>query len=102
MAGEGVVGLAVDEEADLGDLGKCGVEGADDRLQGEGFDLNAGGVVVDEGAAEVDDGQLFSLRRGSFGRLVEGLSGVLVGSLRRKTSSTAGPLWSGWAEVGRA
>ena len=56
MAGEGVVGLAVYEEADGGDLRKCGVEGADDGLDGEGFDLNAGGVVVDEGAAEVDDG----------------------------------------------
>ena len=41
--------------------GKGRVEGADDGLDGEGFDLDAGGVVVDEGAAEVDDGQLAGL-----------------------------------------
>ena len=57
MAGESVVGLAVDEEADGGDLGEGGVEGADDRFDGEGFDLDAGGVIVDEAAAQVDDGQ---------------------------------------------
>ena len=56
MAGEGVVGLAVDEEADGGDLREGGVEGSDDGLHGEVFDLDAGGVVVDEGAAEIDDG----------------------------------------------
>ena len=39
-----------------GDLGEGGVEGSDDRLHGEGLDLDAGGVIVDEGAAEVDDG----------------------------------------------
>ena len=56
VAGEGVVGLAVDEEADAGDVGEGGVEGADDGLEGEGFDLDAGGVVGDEGVFEVDDG----------------------------------------------
>ena len=68
MAGEGVVRLAVDEETDTGDLGKSGVESPDDRLQREGFDLNALGVIVYERAAEIDDGQLSGLRRGSFGR----------------------------------
>ena len=38
VAGEGVVGMAVDEEADAGDVGEGGVEGADDGLEGEGFD----------------------------------------------------------------
>jgi hypothetical protein len=56
MASEGVVGLAIDEEADLGDLREGSVEGADDRLEGEGFGLDAGGMVVDEGAVEIDDG----------------------------------------------
>src|SRR6266702_1782216 len=56
VAGEGVVGVAVDEEADGGDLGEGGVEGADHGFDGEGFDLDAGGVIVDETAAQVDDG----------------------------------------------
>ena len=58
MAGEGFAGLAVDEEADLLDLREVGVEGADHGEQGEGFDLDAGGVLIDEAAAEVDDGEL--------------------------------------------
>ncbi len=33
VAGEGLAGLAVDQEADLGEAGECGVEGADDRHQ---------------------------------------------------------------------
>ncbi len=57
VAGEGFARLAVDEEADLFDLGEVGVEGADDGAQGEGLDLDAGGVGVDEVAAEVDDGE---------------------------------------------
>ena len=72
MAGEGVVGLAVDEEADLGELREGGVEGADDGADGEVFDLDAGGMVVDEGAAEVDDGQFaggFVARAGGLFRL---------------------------------
>jgi hypothetical protein len=56
VAGEGVVGLTVDEEADLSDLRQSGVKGANDGLDGEDFDLNAGGVVGDEGAAEIDYG----------------------------------------------
>ena len=92
VAGEGVVGLAVDQEADGGDLREGGVEGADDGLHGEGFDLDAGGVVVDEAAAEVDDGQLAGLFAVS----------LVSGSVRRKTSSTAGPPWSGWARVGES
>ena len=56
VAGEGVMGLAVDEEADGGDLGEGGVEGSYDRFDGQGFDLDAGRVIVDETAAEVDDG----------------------------------------------
>ncbi len=58
MAGEGFAGPAVDEEADLLDLGEVGVQGAEDGGEGEGFDLDAGGMAVDEGAAEVDDGEL--------------------------------------------
>ncbi len=56
VAGQGVVGFAVYEETDLCDLGQGGVEGSDDGLDGEVFDEDAGGVVVGEGAAEVDDG----------------------------------------------
>jgi hypothetical protein len=56
VTGEGVVGLAVDEKSDLRNLRQSGVEGADDGLDGEGFDLDAGGVVGDEGAAKIDDG----------------------------------------------
>jgi hypothetical protein len=41
VAGECVVRLAVDQETDTGDLWQSGVESPDDRLQGEGFDLNA-------------------------------------------------------------
>ena len=55
VAGEGFAGLAVDEEADLVDGGEVGVERRDDREQGEGFGLDAGGVVFGEGAGEVDD-----------------------------------------------
>ena len=58
VAGEGIVGLAVDEEADLCDLGEVGVEGAEDGVEGECLDLDAGGVLVDEAATEVDDGEL--------------------------------------------
>ncbi len=55
MAGERVVGFAVNEKTDRGDLREGSVEGADDRLDGEGFDLDAGGMVVDESTAQVDD-----------------------------------------------
>ncbi len=58
MAGQGVVGIAVDEEADAGDVGEGSVEGADDGLEGEGFDEDAGGVIGDEGVFEIDDGEL--------------------------------------------
>src|ERR1700723_2233229 len=58
VTGEGFTGLAVDEEANLLDLREVGVERADHGEQGEGFDLDAGGVLADEGAAEVDDGEL--------------------------------------------
>jgi hypothetical protein len=56
VAGEGVVRLTVHQKAHLRDLRQTSVEGADDGLEGEGFDLDAGGVVGDEGAAEVDYG----------------------------------------------
>jgi len=56
VAGESVSGLTVDEEANLRDLWESGMEGADDGLEGESFDQDAGGVAGDEGAAEVDDG----------------------------------------------
>ena len=58
VAGEGFAGLAVDQETDLLDLRDVGVERADDGEKGEGFDFDAGGVGVDEAAAEVDDGEL--------------------------------------------
>jgi hypothetical protein len=61
MAGEGVVRLAVDQKADGGDLRKSGVKGSDDGLHGEGFDEDAGGVVVNEGAVKVDDSELTGL-----------------------------------------
>ena len=56
VAGEGVAGLAVDQEADLFDAREVGVEGADDGFDGEVLELDAGGVVVGEGAVEIDDG----------------------------------------------
>ena len=56
VSGKGVVGLTVDEEADFGDLWERGVKGADDGLHGEGFDLDAGGVIVEERTVKVDDG----------------------------------------------
>src|SRR5580700_1600751 len=58
VAGEGFAGLAVDEEADLLDLREVGVEGANHGEQGEVFNLDAGGMLADESAAEVDDGEL--------------------------------------------
>ena len=56
MAGEGGSWLAVDEEADLGDAGQVGVEGAADGEHGEILGLKAGGVGGDESAGEVDYG----------------------------------------------
>src|SRR6201996_5372729 len=47
VAGEGFAGLAVDEEANLLDLREVGVEGADHGEECEGFDLDAGGVLID-------------------------------------------------------
>ena len=44
MTGEGVAGLAVNEEADLFDGGKVGVKGGDEGAEGEVFGLDAGGV----------------------------------------------------------
>jgi hypothetical protein len=49
-------GLAVDEEADLGDAGQVGVERGADGEHSEGLGLEAGGVAGDEGSGEVDDG----------------------------------------------
>ena len=72
VAGEGFAGLAVDEEANLFDLGEVGVEGSDDGLEGEGFDFDAGGMGVGEGGAEVDDGELAA---GSDGLRVVGVRG---------------------------
>ena len=56
-------------------LRKIGVEGADDGAQGEGFELDAGGVLRDEGAAEVDDGELTAGCRGFDGVGVVGGDG---------------------------
>jgi len=58
VAGKGVVGLAVDEEADAGDVGEGAVESTDDGLEGECLDEDAGGVFGDEGVGEVDEGEL--------------------------------------------
>jgi hypothetical protein len=52
--------LAVDEEADLGDAGQVGVEGAADGEYGEVFSFQAGGVGGDEAAGEVDDGEFWA------------------------------------------
>ena len=41
VSSQGVVGLAVYEEADGGDFGECGVERADHGLDRKGFDLDA-------------------------------------------------------------
>ena len=100
MAGEGFVGLAVDEEADLLDLREVGVERADDGEQGEGFDLDAGGVGVDEAAVEVDDGE--------FAAGAGGLEGVGVGGARRGWWRARCRRWrwrwcrSAWPVMGRA
>jgi hypothetical protein len=56
VAGKGFAGLAVDEEANLFDLWERGVKCADDRLNGEGFDQDAGGMRVGEGSMKIDDG----------------------------------------------
>jgi hypothetical protein len=56
VAGEGIVGLAIDQKANLCDLGKGRVERGDEREQGKGFHLDAGGMVFDEGAVKIDDG----------------------------------------------
>ena len=58
VAGEGVAVAAVDEETDGGDGGEVGVKGLEDGVEGEGLDLDAGGVVVGKGAVKVDDGEL--------------------------------------------
>ena len=58
VAGEGVALATVDKEADLGNGGEVGVEGAEDGVDGEVFDLDAGGVIVGKDAVEVDDGEL--------------------------------------------
>jgi hypothetical protein len=56
VSGEGVVWVAVYEEANLCDLWERGVESSDDGLEGEVFDEDAGGVVVEKRAAKIDDG----------------------------------------------
>src|ERR1700743_1423924 len=58
VAGEGFASLAVDEEADLLDLREVGVECADHGEQGEVLDLDTRGMLPDESAAEVNDGEL--------------------------------------------
>ena len=56
VAGERGAGLAVYEEADLGDAGEVGVEGFADGEHGEGLGFNAGGMGGGKGGGEVDDG----------------------------------------------
>lgn len=60
MTGEGGAGLAVDEEAYLGDGGDVGVEGLDDGEKSEGFRFDAGGLRLREGCVEIDDGELMA------------------------------------------
>lgn len=55
MAGQGVVGLAIDEETNLGELREGSVEGADDGEEGEVFCLDAGGMVFYKRSVEIDD-----------------------------------------------
>ncbi len=76
MAGERVARLAVDQEAYLLDAREVGEERADDGVDGEGLDLDAGGMVIGEGAAQVDDG--------------EQAGGRLVGSLREAAALRGG------------
>jgi len=64
VTGESVAGLTVDEEADLGEVGKGSVQGSDDGEEGEVFGLHAGWVGVGEGAVEVDDGKLAAAEDG--------------------------------------
>ena len=101
MSGEGVVGFAVYEETDLGDLGERGVEGTDDGLEGEVFNEDAGGVIVGEGATEVDDGLIFEeedVVDGGAGleRVCGGGEGVLGDEVvEEDTGADAGVLWEG-------
>ena len=71
--------MAVDEEADLGELGEGGVEGADDGEQGEVFGFDAGGVGVGEGAVEVDEGELTGGDAAEGGGVGVGAVGVEAG-----------------------
>ncbi len=56
VAGECVALLPVHQKTNLRDLGKVGVQGADDRKQGERLGLDAGRVGFDKRSAQVDDG----------------------------------------------
>src|SRR5271156_1716732 len=56
VPGKGIALLTVYQETNLRDLGKVGVQGADDRKQGEGFGLDARRVGFDKRCAQVDDG----------------------------------------------
>ena len=89
VAGEGVVGLAVDEEADLGDVwGSAAwrVPMMDWRVRS---------------STTMPEGWLSTKEPRRLTTAMRPLPGS-VGLERRKTSSTAGPLWRGWAEPGRA
>ena len=103
VAGEGGAGLAVDEEADLGDAGKVGVEGGADGEDGEGFGFKAGGVAGGEGAGEVDDGELGAVIGPR--ALLPGWALVAVaagGGQQEDLGDGAAPPGTGWAASGVA
>ena len=66
MTGERGAWLAVDEEADLGDIGKVGTDRRTDGEHGERLGFEPRGMAGRECACEIDDGELIAGRLGSF------------------------------------
>ena len=105
--------LAVHQEADLGDAGQVGVQGAADGEHGEGLGLNARGMGGGEAAGQVDDGEFGAGWLGAFGLGIAAMERLAVaGALElpamfragsRKTWATElAPPGTGWAASGAA
>src|SRR6185437_12726611 len=58
VAGESIARLAVDYKTDLFDAREVREERADDGVDGERLDFDAGRMVIGKGASEVDNGEL--------------------------------------------
>ena len=88
MAGESVARVTVDDESYLADLREVSVQGADDGRDREGLDFDAGGVVIGEGAVQIDHRELagIAVKRcvlGEVKRLFAEVGGGLGGFLQR-------------------